>query len=141
MSAYVKPPAALTASLMAAKGAAGPAAHVSLPGGLKRKKLAGTAAPLHRADLPQSWSRPAETAAAAPAPAIARPALDPQGRARVSLRLDPERHLRLKLASAHLGCSIQELLTGALDRYLEVRAPDIAHGSCACLAAPKTREA
>jgi len=40
-------------------------------------------------------------------------------KAAFTLRLDEERHLRLRLASAVSGCSAQQIVTGALDAFLE----------------------
>ncbi|MCX8478127.1 MAG: hypothetical protein MT490_20240 [Sphingomonas sp.] len=42
-----------------------------------------------------------------------------KGKAAFTLRLDQERHLRLRLASAVTGRSAQQLVTEALDQYLE----------------------
>jgi hypothetical protein len=50
--------------------------------------------------------------APAPAPAAGR-------RAAFTLRLDSDRHLRLRLASMLKDCSAQVLVTEALDRFLE----------------------
>jgi hypothetical protein len=47
-------------------------------------------------------------------------------RKKLSLRLEPMRHFRLKLVSYHLGISAQELLTRALDRYIDAVAPELA---------------
>lgn len=55
----------------------------------------------------------------------ARPKLDHLGRIKMSLRLDEKRHLMLKLASAHLGTSAQELLVSALDDRLKKATRDI----------------
>ena len=41
-----------------------------------------------------------------------------RGKAAFTLRLDPERHLRLRLASAVAGASAQQIVAGALDQYL-----------------------
>ena len=41
------------------------------------------------------------------------------GRVRVSLRLDPHRHLRLRLLAAHSRMSQQQTLIAALDAYLD----------------------
>ena len=60
--------------------------------------------------------------AAAPAPRRspkARSAPGAKGKAAFTLRLDPERHLRLRLACAVGGRSAQQLVTDALDRFLE----------------------
>jgi hypothetical protein len=61
-------------------------------------------------------------AAAAPAPRrMPKPRSAPgaKGKAAFTLRLDPERHLRLRLACAVGGRSAQQLVTDALDRFLE----------------------
>ena len=64
----------------------------------------------------------------APAPRPERPDVPAKDRRRLTLRLDPERHMRLKLAAAHLDLSLQDILIAALDAYLAREAP------CACLA-------
>lgn len=61
-------------------------------------------------------------AAAAPAPRRSpkpRSAPGSKGKAAFTLRLDSERHLRLRLACAVGGRSAQQLVTDALDRLLE----------------------
>lgn len=76
----------------------------------------------------------------APSPGKARPgrqaaadrARGPE-RVRLSLRLDVERHLRLKLLSAHLRKSSQEILTAALDNYLADSSREVERRDCACL--------
>ena len=55
------------------------------------------------------------------------------GRVRLSLRLDPHRHLRLKLLAAHSHRSIQETLIDVLDAYLADQGQSIRDGSCTCL--------
>ena len=73
-----------------------------------------------------------------PAPLKAVPAVQPslrraprtraaagsKGKAAFTLRLDPERHLKLRLACAVDGKSAQQLVTDALDQLLE-RMPDL----------------
>ena len=90
--------ASLTAALMTRKGAAQPSRLFALP----------TQVTAPRIEAP-----------------VATPAKD---RRRLTLRLDPERHMRLKLAAAHLDLSLQEILIAALDAHLSREAP------CACLA-------
>ena len=51
----------------------------------------------------------------------------------MSVRLDRERHLKLKLTAAHLETSLQDIFTDALDRYLEQIGPEVLRGDCACL--------
>lgn len=55
-------------------------------------------------------------------------------RVKLSLRLDAERHLRIKLAAAHLRRSAQNILTEALDHYLDDICPSLSGGECRCLA-------
>ncbi|MFL6732895.1 MAG: hypothetical protein ACJ8EP_11170 [Sphingomicrobium sp.] len=66
-------------------------------------------------------------AVAAPAPRRApRPRSAPgsKGKAAFTLRLDPDRHLKLRLACAVDGRSAQQLVTDALDQLLE-RMPEV----------------
>lgn len=55
--------------------------------------------------------------------------------ARLTLRLDEQRHLRLKLTAAHLQQSLQAVLSEALDRYLDQVSPEMLSTNCVCLAA------
>jgi len=76
------------------------------------------------AELPApviSISSPAAAPAPAPAPRRApRPRSAPgsKGKAAFTLRLDPDRHLKLRLACAVNGRSAQQLVTDALDQLL-----------------------
>jgi len=66
-------------------------------------------------------------AVAPPAPRRAprpRPAPGSKGKAAFTLRLDPDRHLKLRLACAVDGRSAQQLVTDALDQLLE-RMPEV----------------
>ena len=56
---------------------------------------------------------PARRAAAAPA------AVPAKAKTAFTLRLDPERHFKLRLACALTGSSAQQLVTGALDDFLQ----------------------
>lgn len=55
------------------------------------------------------------------------------GSAKVSLRLDPERHQRLRIAALHQRLSGQQLLLAALDAYLADCAASVNDGNCVCL--------
>lgn len=44
--------------------------------------------------------------------------MDKMGRVRLSVRLDPDRYLRVKMASARTRWSAQDIVIAALDRYL-----------------------
>lgn len=59
-----------------------------------------------------------QSVASATAKPLARPLSSGKRRAAFTLRLDPERHLRLRLASTVSGCSAQQLVTEALDALL-----------------------
>ena len=81
--------------------------------------------------VPQVHARPVVVQAIAPAIAPAprrapRSRAQPgsKGKAAFTLRLDPDRHLKLRLACAVDGRSAQQLVTDALDHLLE-RMPDI----------------
>jgi hypothetical protein len=50
---------------------------------------------------------------------VAREAVAGKSKAAFTLRLDPDRHLRLRLASAVTNLSAQQLVTQALDAFLE----------------------
>jgi hypothetical protein len=60
-------------------------------------------------------------------------------RVRLSVRIDDERHLRLKLTAAHLRLHVQDVLVAALDKYLEHASPEILNKNCCCLKATSAR--
>ncbi len=60
-------------------------------------------------------------------------------RACVSLRLDHERHLRLKLTAAHLRTTLQDVLTQALDNYLDQISPEVIRNNGLCLGSDGSR--
>jgi predicted DNA-binding protein len=74
------------------------------------------AAPVARAPEPEAPVRPVSTATAA---RIGREVGARKGKAAFTLRLDHDRHLKLRLASAVTGRSAQVIVTEALDAYLE----------------------
>ena len=126
-----KPAASLTGDLLVRKGQARPA----LSPGLVLDGEDGTPAPRRVITLPRPEpSRPAETAEAG----ATRPFLSPPpgnaaneagaaedsrtaARRRVAFtyRLDPERHLNLRVVAIYKRTSGQKILDEALDRYLE----------------------
>lgn len=71
---------------------------------------------------------PAQPIAVAPAP---RPRAAPgsKSKAAFTLRLDPERHMQLRLACVYGRKSAQQIVTAALDEYLAANFPDAAKGS------------
>lgn len=107
------PPASLTAQLLVTKGGAVPAGFIS------------ARPPAHLTIIDAGKSvRPNM-----PSPKVT----TKSARARVTLRLNADRHLKLKLAAAHSRKSIQAIVTAALDRYLDQTAPDLCGGACSCL--------
>ncbi len=134
-----KPLASLGPSLLARKGGARPAMRPQLGGLIS----SGDLAPVASADQDDlGWNDLGETAAetvAAPVPEVVRQqrdlasrvtaprrsALAEGRRAAFTLRLDGERHLKLRLACTVNNRSAQQLLTDALDRLL-AESPDIA---------------
>lgn len=74
----------------------------------------------------------------APSPTLETVQPPPSGgeRARISIRLDPARHRRLRLAAAHLDCSLQDLMIAAMDGYLanlRLGCPCLENGAEACV--------
>jgi hypothetical protein len=53
--------------------------------------------------------------------------------AKVSLRLDDERHRKLRLAAVHQQLSGQQILLAALDAYLAKCAGTVMEGNCVCI--------
>lgn len=121
--------ASLSSSLLVLKGRTNPAALVDQI----LNELNGTRvpAPVERIEPPKP-TRPrerAEPAVVVPwqsSGAARRPVLENVSRKKLSLRLDRVRHFRMKLTAYHLGISAQELMTRALDSYIEKVAPDMA---------------
>lgn len=106
---HAKPAATLASGLLARKGEAVPTSLVVLP--IVPRAPTG--------EIKPELSAPRGGGAAAAA--------------KLSLRLDGDRHRRLRVASLHLGRSGQQILVEALDAYLERSAEAILGGQCACL--------
>lgn len=121
-----KEAASLSAALLARKGSAAPAGFTPLAITGGKRGLPRASALLRQAAL-------------SPPPQDHRAKIGDTGtsedRARVTLRLNEARHFRLKLASAHMQQSLQEILTTALDHYLDQVGPEILREGCICLAA------
>lgn len=119
-------PAVLSSAVLARKGAAVPTGYTPLrPYDVNAGKGAARITDENAGDPP-----PAAKCAAA---AIGGPSSRAGGRARVSVRLDRERHLKLRLTAAHLRRTLQDVITDALDRYLEQLGPEVLRTDCACL--------
>ena len=146
--------ASLTARLLSSKGRAMPAALIDQIVGEPRPARGDTRDPeMPRREPAESRPpervvehRPAETP---PEPVVlqlpvaaveeARHVAEHGHRKKLSLRLEPMRHFRLKLVSYHLGLTAQELMTRALDQYIDHVAPELAQTTP--LAVTATREA
>lgn len=135
-----KPLASLSGGLLVRKGGAMPASLVfpvpefpvpepqPAPRVEARVTASHAAAPSPRAETP----RPA----AQEKPVRAQGGGSPPRRAstaKVSLRLDPDRHQRLRIAALHQRRSGQQLLLAALDAYLDRSALTVLDGACTCL--------
>lgn len=92
-------PAKLTGALLARKGSAVPAGHA--PGPARQ--------PVH--------------------PAGSRAGGATEKHVKLSLRLDAERHHRLRLTAEHMGMSLQEVLVRALDSYLDQVGAEVIRGA------------
>jgi hypothetical protein len=79
-------------------------------------------------DVPVSApvAAPIPTINVAPAQPVHRPraAAGSKAKAAFTLRLDPERHMNLRLACVYAHQSAQQLVTAALDEYLSTHFPD-----------------
>jgi hypothetical protein len=113
-----KPAAALASGLLARKGEAVPTSLVLLP--MVARAPAGEIKP--ELSVPRDGVRGGKPPGGGVAPAV-----------KLSLRLDGDRHRRLRIAALHLGRSGQQILVEALDAYLERSAEAILGGQCACL--------
>ena len=108
-------PASLTASLLTRKGQVGPARAApsvslsSMEPGPSSNPVSVLTIPLSPLDRDPKITYPVE--------------VEPQQtggkRVRISLRLDPERHLRLKVLATHESQTLQGILVKALDTYFQ----------------------
>lgn len=117
-----KPFAALTSGLLARKGQAKPAMRPQGFGALvaRHEDLGWNDLGSSPAPEPPPVVRQQEALAASFAPKpIRAKATELAGKASFTLRLDSERHLRLRIASAIACRSSQQLVTQALDAFLE----------------------
>ena len=135
-------PAILSSVHLARKGDAVPTGYTPL----RAQDVTAVASANKNADSVLPETSPLITSVAAP---ISAPAAfaggdppPPHGeRARVSVRLDRDRHLKLKLAAAHLQGSLQDVITDALDQYLDQIGPEVLQGDCNCLSLPSAAAA
>ena len=120
----MKAAASLTSSLMARKGTAAPAEQAVVP--------------LNPSMFLKSEGRLSDRVADVPMidcsgdPCRGRD--DARLSAKLTLRLDGDQHLQVKLLASHLNCSIQTIIREALQRHLDELVPAYLHGKCQCLA-------
>ena len=116
-----KVPARLSNDLLSRKGmaapSAGPETRVNMVGSLGAQAPGPTMAP------PPGRLTPAPMCGKL-ADWIA-PEHKSQKRIRVSLRLDEDRHTRLKLVATQRGCTLQSIFTQSIDEYFDRHAPDL----------------
>jgi hypothetical protein len=134
-------PARLTSALLVRKGNATPASH-----GLGRQPISSLvqAAQVEKkmfAFFRSTPEKPAHRVEVTQAPRARQKPARRDARARLTLRVDADKYLRLRLVSAHRRRSLQHVLTEALDYYLEDIAPKVSEGKCACLESGRISEA
>jgi len=129
-------PARLTSALLTRKGMTSPSAappiranmvesmraQPPLPAETPPSPAAPEPTPL-RADL-SDWIGPRKSEGKAKKSVLTAPR-SAEKRVRVSLRLDVDRHLRMKLVATHLNRTLQSLFTQAIDEYFERHTPDM----------------
>lgn len=112
--------ARLTSSLLSRKGSALPVPESTQRGGMVETDV--------NADAPLLVAKPAR---GTPPHTLSRDGANrprqqsAKDRVRVSLRLDPDRHRRLKLVAMQRERTLQSILSEALDGYLKRCAPDV----------------
>ncbi len=135
-------PARLSSGLLSRKGMATPSAspetRANMVGYLDAPdapSAAETTRPQLRQGPVPARSTMADWVTPEPAPAAGgrgRSGQVAQKRVRVSLRLDEDRHTRLKLVATQRNCTLQSLFTEAIDEFFIRHAPDL-HGIAAHL--------
>jgi hypothetical protein len=126
-------PARLTSALLVRKGNATPATY-----GLPTQSISSLVG--HRDEDGERFptfettegvhARPRKTLKT---PAARRKPRRPDSRARLTLRLNPERYLRLHEFCTDHGLTRQQLLVQAIEAYLDKITPSICGGKCVCL--------
>lgn len=126
--------ARLTSALLVKKGNAVPASYglpvQSLSSFLRRTRSESPpleVVPSARLEPP----RPVEVAK--PKPVLRRKPMQRDSRARLSMRLEADAYLRLKLVAAHRRSTLQRVMLDALEHYLATVAPTVPEGRCRCL--------
>lgn len=132
-------PARLSSGLLSRKGlatpSAGPEARANMAGAPDAPLdtlAAETTRPQPRQAPAPARSTLADWVAPDPAPSAGARSQVAQKRVRVSLRLDADRHTRLKLVATQRNCTLQSLFTEAIDEFFIRHAPDL-HGISAHL--------
>ena len=121
----MKAAAALTGSLMARKGSAVPAEQSVVP---------LNPAVFVKGSGHSSLPAPPPTDTPSPGAGPCYSHEDLKRAAKLTLRLEGDQHLQVKLLASHLNCSIQTIIREALQRHLDEMVPAYLHGKCACLA-------
>jgi hypothetical protein len=129
-------PASLTSALLTRKGAASPSAapasRANMVESMQGQSPLSATTPSSpatpeptflRADLSDRIrTKRSERKAGESMPTAPRSA---EKRVRVSLRLDVDRHLRMKLVTTHLNSTMQSVFIQAIDEYFERHTPDM----------------
>ncbi len=126
--------ATLTSSLLARKGSAVPSAFAPTAMPAMPPRPLRPPAPTPSAPTPPAAAARKAPPAADADGAVARPKRNGTGRIKMSLRLKPNLHLKLKLVAAFRRESAQKLLVVAIERYLDQVAPSAAREEYAWMA-------
>ncbi len=134
----------LTSSLIANKGTARPSAAITKPFELISDNR--STASMRRPELTKEAPSPVLSRVVEkvePKPSLVKENHQPiqleklkqdrLGRVKMSVRMTPDRHLKLKILSAYTRKSAQALITEALDKFMADYAVNTLNGQCACL--------
>jgi hypothetical protein len=114
-----RPTASLSAALLVTRG------NAQLSRGLAQPMTGRPGFAMHSIDKRDTRDHPPNFVPPPPPPDMAF--------SRLTLRVDETQRLRLRLASAHLGKSRQEILIEALDHYFQRVMPALLHDPCPCI--------
>ena len=130
----MKPAAHLTSRLLARKGEAAPV--TTFPTGAASPDAREKNAVWRNMSLAKKAKNVATMKPAAAKASVkgeARVQEDPESRVAMTLRLDARQHKRLRLMSVHSHQSAREIMTAALDLYLDMLEAKLDVSNCECL--------
>lgn len=121
--------ASLVSSLLATKGGAAPATPAAPNDVLTQLFPLGARSDAHTVECESHWPNSESDYGRS-----AKSGASEGEKMKVSFRLSPNDHLRLKLVATHFHKSIRECVEEAIDFYLASCSPVVRKGGCACIA-------